>query len=210
MKTRSVVQSGRSLPALALGALLLLTIAASAQATGTWEFDKAHSGATFQIRHLFTMVSGRFTDFSGTINFDEKNPVNSTVEVTIQAGSISTDNQMRDNHLKSADFFNVEKFPTLTFKSTKIEKGDKADTYKVTGDLTMVGITKPVVLEVESMGSGPDPFNPKSERAGYTASTTINRLDWGIKWNKVLDKGNSLLGDEVKISFPVEAVLKTS
>jgi polyisoprenoid-binding protein YceI len=210
----SVPSAGRVTRFASLGpiiAMILICLAAgSAMAAGTWEFDKAHSSATFQIRHMFSPVTGRFTDFAGTIVFDQDNPEKSSVELTIQAATINTDNGMRDKHLCSPDFFNVEKFPTLTFKSTKIEKTDQKNVYKVTGDLDMVGVSKPVVLSVEVLGSGPDPFNPKGERAGFVATTTINRQDWGLKWNKVLDKGNTLLSDEVKITFPVEAVLKAS
>jgi polyisoprenoid-binding protein YceI len=147
---------------------------------------------------------------AGTILFDQDNPEKSSVEPTIQTASINTDNSMRDKELCSPNFFNAEKYPTLTSKSSKIERTDQKNVYKVTGDFNMAGVTKPVVLNVEFLGSGPDPFNPKGERAGFMATTTINRLDWGIKWNKTLGKGNSLLGDDVKITFPVEAVLKAS
>jgi polyisoprenoid-binding protein YceI len=189
-----------------LGSLLSAT--AGHGGVTTWEFDKAHSNPSFSIRHLFAMVPGRFSDFSGTIRMDDQKIENSTVEVTIQAASISTDNAKRDAHLKGADFFEVDTFPTITFRSTKFEPTDTKDLYRVTGDLTIRDVTRPVVLQAQILGMGPDPFSPGGKRGGFLASTTINRLDFGVKWNKTFDGGGALLGDEVKIEFPIEAVAR--
>jgi polyisoprenoid-binding protein YceI len=190
-------------------ALLLAFAAVSRAAVTTWEFDPVHSKPTFTIRHLFGMVPGHFNGFSGTVKLDEDKIVNSSVEVTIQTASISTDNEKRDQHLRSPDFFDAAKYPTITFRSTKVEPAKTKDVYEVTGDLTIRDVTRPVVVQVQVLGIGPDPFNPNGKRAGFIASTTINRLDYGVKWNKTLDNGGTLLGDEVKIEFPVEAATRS-
>jgi polyisoprenoid-binding protein YceI len=157
----------------------------------------------FKVRHLFTKVTGSFQEVAGTIQFDPAMPEKGSIEVTIQAASIFTKNEKRDNHLKSADFFDVEKHPELTFKSTKIEK--KGEMFLVTGDLTMHGMTKPVTLEAEFLGAGPH-VRPGSEVAGFTAQTKVDRKEWGILWNRALDTGGTILGDEVEILLDVEAI----
>ncbi len=171
-----------------------------------WEIDVAHSGVTFQVRHFFTMTPGRFSKFNGAVMYDEADPTKSSVELTIDAASINTDNEKRDEHLRSADFFDVAKFPTLTFKSTKVEKTEQAGMYKMTGDLTMVGVTKPVTVMVEVIGIGPDAWG--GTRGGFTVTGSLNRKDYGLVWNKTLDTGGAMLGDEVKFSIPLELVKK--
>jgi polyisoprenoid-binding protein YceI len=171
----------------------------------TFSIDKAHSETEFQVRHLLTRVRGRFTDFEGTIEMDEQDPGRSSVEVTIQATSVDTAQADRDTHLRSADFFSVEQFPTLTFKSTSVAaKG--TDTYQVTGDLTIHGVTRQVVMPVTFLGLAKDPWG--NQRAGFEAEFTINRKDYGLMWNAALETGGFLVGDEVKISLSVQAIAK--
>ncbi len=177
-------------------------------AAEAWTVDASHSTSLFKVRHFFTPVTGRFTDFAGTLNYDADAPENSTVEIVVQATSIDTDNEDRDKHLRTDDFFNVEAYPTLTFKSTKVAKGDKAGQFKVTGDLTIRDVTKPVTLDVEVLGFGPDAWG--GSRGGFIASGVINRLEYGVKWNKALDTGGAMLGDEVTIDFGVEVMKKKS
>jgi len=192
---------------LALRATLLavaVTIAASAHADpASYKVDKAHSEVGFRIRHFFAKTPGRFNDVSGTVLLDEKNLAASSVDVTIQTASISTDNERRDNHLRSDDFFAAEKYPQITFKSTKIVPGEGKQ-FKILGDLTMRGVTKPVTLDAEMLGSGA--VGMAGTRAGFSATTTINRKDWGITWNKTLDNGGTMLDDNVSIELGIEAV----
>jgi polyisoprenoid-binding protein YceI len=191
-----------TLAALPLG-LALFAGPASAQLE-TYQLDAAHSSPTFKIRHFFTQVSGRFSDFAGVLHVDRAKPENSHIEITIQAASITTENEKRDNHLRSADFFDVEKFPLITFKSTKIEPGGAPNRYLVTGDFTMLGVTRPVVVTVDALGFAD--FPGMGYRGGFAATATINRKDFGMQWNKVLDAGGTMLGDEVQIDFPIEVV----
>jgi polyisoprenoid-binding protein YceI len=188
---------------IALG-LVFGTLAAAGSAfaaTETFQFDKAHSLVGFKIRHFVSKVEGRFKDFDGVIQIDRQNPSASKVELTIQTASIDTANENRDKDLKSPNFFEVEKYSTITFKSTKVEpKG--GDTYEVAGDLTMHGVVKPVKLTVKSGGfikAG------KVEKAGFEVSGTLNRKDFGIIWNRALDQGATMLGDDVDINIQVEA-----
>ncbi|NOT34846.1 MAG: YceI family protein [Candidatus Eisenbacteria bacterium] len=195
-----------SVVALAAVTLVAAALPSFAEAT-KWSFDGVHSEAGFSIRHIFTKVPGRFDDMSGSIVFDEKNPSKSTVQATIQAKSINTRNERRDNHLRSADFFDVEKFPTLDFKSTKVEAGKEKNSYKVTGDLTMHGVTKSVVLDVSFLGAGDFGMggNTMGKKAGFEARTKVNRKDFALLWNKTLDQGGTLLGDDVDITLAIEA-----
>ena len=194
-------------------AVALVSFASAASAASAaplrFDIDKVHSQVGFSIRHFFSKVPGRFNDYSGTIVMDEKNPAASSVEVTIQAASIFTDNEKRDAHLKTPDFFSADSFPTLTFKSTKVAPAGK-DRYKVTGDLTMRGVTKPVVLDVEFLGMGQVGIGGQAmgTKAGYEATTTLNRRDYGNNWNKTLDQGGVMLGEDVAISLHIEANLK--
>lgn len=192
-------------------ALALATFASAASAAPlTFDIDQAHSQVGFSIRHFFSKVPGQFKEFSGTIVVDPKAPEASSVEVTIQAASISTDNDGRDKHLRSPDFFAADSFPALTFKSTKVAPAGK-DKVQVTGDLTMRGITKSVVLDVEFLGMGEVGVGGQSwgTKAGFEATTTINRKDFGINWNKTLDQGGLMIGEDVAISLHIEATLKT-
>lgn len=167
-----------------------------------YTIDKSHSEATFQVRHLLTRVRGRFSDFSGSIAFDEANPEASTVEFTIQATSIDTAEPDRDKHLRTGDFFDVEQFPTLTFRGTGIAK--RGDTYDVTGDLTIHGVTKTVTIPVTYLGKAKDPWG--NDRLGFEAETTINRKDYGLTWNAALETGGFLVGDDIKIGLQLQAV----
>jgi polyisoprenoid-binding protein YceI len=169
----------------------------------TFAIDKAHSEAAFQVRHLVTRVRGRFTDFEGTIKMSLDDPEASSVEATIQAGSIDTSQSDRDAHLRSADFFDVEHHPTLTFRSTRVVKRG-ADAIDVRGNLTIRGVSKEVVLPVTFLGLAKDPWG--KERAGFEAELTINRKDFGLMWNAALETGGFLVGDEVRISLSVQAV----
>jgi polyisoprenoid-binding protein YceI len=192
--------------ALVVLAVIAVALATSdVQATETFTIDPVHSGVGFKIRHLVSKVQGRFDDFAGTITVDREDMTKSSVELTIKSTSIDTDNESRDNHLRSADFFEVEKFPEITFKSTKIEKhGD--DTYHVTGDFSMHGVTKSITIPVELLGFGPNPSGGQS--VGFEADFEINRKDYGIIWNKALDAGGFILGEDVEVTITIEATAK--
>jgi polyisoprenoid-binding protein YceI len=190
--------------------LALLSLASAAFAAPLrFDIDRAHSQVGFSIRHFFSKVPGQFKEFGGTIVMDPEAPGASSVEVTIQAASISTDNEKRDAHLRSPDFFAADSFPMLTFKSTKVTPAGK-DRVQVTGDLTMRGVTKSVVLDVEFLGMGEVGLGGKSlgTKAGFDATTSVNRRDFGINWNKALDAGGVMLGEDVAISLHIEANLK--
>jgi len=171
--------------------------------TRTYKIDKAHSEVTFQVRHLLTKVRGRFTDFEGSILYNEANPEQSSVTFTIQAGSIDTAEPDRDKHLRTPDFFDVETFPTLTFQTSRITKRGP-ETYDVTGTLTLHGVTKELVLPVAHMGKAKDPWG--GDRLGFEVETTINRKDYGLAFNIALETGGFLVGDEVKVSIDIQAV----
>ncbi len=178
-----------------------LVFAVTAQAGEVYTFDPNHSSIGFKIRHLFSDVSGRFNEFSGTVNVDAEKPENSVVDVTIQTKSIDTANAKRDGHLRSADFFNVEKNPTLTFKSKKVVlTGEKSAT--VTGDLTLNGVTKEVPLAVTFLGKGKGMDG--KEVSGWSATGELNRTEFGLTWNKAVE-GSQILGDTVKVEIQVEA-----
>ena len=178
----------------------------------TYFIDKNHSNVGFLIRHLFTKVPGRFTDFSGQISFDEANPEQSTVAVTIKTASVNTDNDLRDKDLRSPNFFDVEKFPEMTFRSKSV-KPTGQNTADVTGDLTMHGVTKEVVLKVDftgkGKGAGPQGTIAPGRDAttmvtGWDATTTVRRSDFGISWNQTIE-GTRVVGDDVQIELRVEA-----
>jgi len=175
---------------------------ATANSVRTFTIDKSHSDVTFQVRHLITRVSGRFSDYSGTIEFDRDNPSQSKVAFTIKAASIDTAEPKRDEHLRSEDFFAAEKFPTLTFRSTKISPRG-GDLYDVEGDLTIRDVTQRIVLPVTHLGTAKDPWG--NEKLAFEAETKINRKDFGLNWNAALETGGFLVGDEVKISIQVQA-----
>jgi polyisoprenoid-binding protein YceI len=169
-----------------------------------WNFDPIHSDIGFSVRHLMiSKVRGHFAKWSGTLAVDEANPQNSHVSVEIDAASISTKEDQRDTHLRSADFLDAENHPVIKFESTRVEKtGDSY--FKVTGDLTIRGVSKPVVLDVEYAGRSKDPWG--GERAGFTAKTSIERKTYGLTWNMALETGGVLVGDKVEISIEIEAV----
>ncbi len=171
--------------------------------TRTYKIDKSHSEAIFQVRHLLTKVRGRFTEFEGAIEFNEAAPEQSTVHFAINATSIDTAEPDRDKHLRSADFFDVENHPQITFRSTRVAKRG-GDTYDVTGTLTMHGVTKEVVLPVAHLGKAKDPWG--GDRLGFEAETTLNRKEFGLNWNAALETGGFLVGDEVKVSLQIQAV----
>jgi polyisoprenoid-binding protein YceI len=168
----------------------------------TFTIDKAHSEAHFQVRHLVTRVRGRFSDFEGTVEFDEARPEQSRVDFTIRTASIDTNEPDRDKHLRSEDFFFVDKYPTITFTSTRIAKATENE-FKVTGDLTIRGVTKPITLDVTYLGSAKDPWG--NLKAGFEAETTLNRKEFGLMWNAALETGGFLVGDEVKVTLSIQA-----
>jgi polyisoprenoid-binding protein YceI len=180
-------------------------LAASPALADTWVVDKSHSEAGFQIRHMMAKVRGRFNDFAGTIVADPAKPEASSVEFTLKAASIDTSNENRDKDLRGANFFDVEKFPEITFKSTRVKAAGK-DRYDVTGTLTMRGVAREVTLPVSFLGFGKDPWG--NEKAGFSTDVTLNRKDFGIVWNKALDSGGVLLGDEVWVSINLETAKK--
>ena len=171
--------------------------------TRTYQIDKAHSEATFQVRHLLTKVRGRFSDFEGSITLDEAQPEHSSVTLTIQAASIDTNEPSRDTHLRSADFFSVDEFPTLTFTSSELKVKD-SNRFDVTGELTIRGVTKRVVVPVSLLGTARDPWG--KDRVGFEAEFTINRKDFGLVWNAALETGGFLVGDDVSVTLSIQAV----
>ncbi|HVY60917.1 MAG TPA: YceI family protein [Planctomycetota bacterium] len=185
-----------------VAALAALSLSAPALAPEKWEIDPAHTKAQFAVKHMMvSTVRGSFGKTSGTIEWDGKHPETLKVDATIDATTIDTGVQKRDDHLKSKDFFDVEHFPTITFKSTKTEKD--GDLVKLTGDLTIHGVTRPVTLEVEGPATarGPD----GKVHAGAQATTKIKRSDFGLKWNMAIEAGGVAVGDEVTITIDVEA-----
>lgn len=169
-----------------------------------WTIDNAHSSIHFSARHMMiSTVRGEFHTFRGTVNFNEETPALSTVDVEIETGSLETRDAQRDGHLKSPDFFDVEKYPIATFKSTRAEKTG-TDTGKLYGDLTIKDVTREVALDVEYNGQSQSPWGTTA--AGFTATTKINRKDWGLNWNVALETGGMLVGEEVKLTIEVEIV----
>lgn len=182
---------------------LAFTLAASAAfSQDVYNVDKVHSEVAFRVRHFVSKVSGRFDDFSGTITIVPGKPAASSVEFSIKTASINTANTGRDNHLRSADFFDAEKNPEITFKSTKIAPVD-ADTFNVTGIFTMHGTAKELTIPVDFAGTVTD--SRGTEKAGFSLATKLNRKDYGIVWNQTLDSGSMVLGDEVEITVNIEA-----
>jgi polyisoprenoid-binding protein YceI len=172
-----------------------------------WQLDSAHTQVEFRAKHMMiTTVRGRFADTSGTIMVDEENPENSSVEVRIDARSIDTRVEDRDTHLRSEDFLNVEKYPEVTFRSKRIEgaHAEPGDEFLVVGDLTIRGETKEVELDATYEGQGKDPWG--GTRAGFTASTKIDRRDWGLTWNQALETGGILVSNDITIELQIQAV----
>lgn len=189
-----------------LASLLVATALPASAATTTWQIDPRHSDAQFAISHLMiSTVRGEFHGVKGTVVYDDKNIGNSTVDVSIDASTVDTREPDRDKHLRSQDFFYVDKFPAMAFKSTKVEDAGGGK-LKVTGDLTIRGTTKQVVLDVTAPKAPiKDPWG--MQRTAITATTKINRLDYGVSWNKTLDTGVIMLGDQVDITIDVEMVI---
>lgn len=169
-----------------------------------WKIDPSHTLVEFGVRHLMiTTVKGRFGDVEGAITGDPSDWTQASVDVKIDAASVNTGNEDRDNHLRSADFFEVEKYPHITFKSTKVTKTGE-DTFEIEGELTIRDVTKPVTLNATYLGLAKDPWG--NEKIGFTAKTKVNRKDFGLAWNAPLETGGFLVGDEVTIELEVQAV----
>lgn len=181
-------------------ALAFLLPAMAAADPVVYRVDGDHSGISFKIRHFVSNVSGRFRDFEGLIRYDRQSPAASSVEFTVKAASIDTTSNDRDEDLRSKKFFEVAKYPTLSFTSTRVVPKD-ADTLEVTGDLTLHGVTREITFPVKLLGTV---AIPGGEKAGFEASFTVNRKEFGINWNNILDSG-PVLGDEVRVSVEVEA-----
>jgi len=179
------------------------THTATATAVRTFTIDKTHSEVTFQVRHLVTKVRGRFSDFSGAVQFDEAEPDKSSVSLTINAASIDTGTPDRDVHLRSDDFFAVDKYPTITFTSSRVTK-KSGELFDVEGTLTIRDTAKTLTLPVTHLGAAVDPWG--NTRVGFETEITINRKDFGLNWNAALEAGGFLVGDEVKISVSVQAI----
>ena len=180
------------------------TTTAPTTLTGTYTLDPTHSRIGFVARHaMVTKVRGSFNEFSGSGSFDAENPANSHLTLTVQADSIDTRNADRDAHLRSNDFFDMDRYPEITFQSTSVEQlGDQQ--YRVTGDLSIKGITRPVSVDFELEGSAVDPYG--NLRIGLEGTTTINRKDFGVSWNAALETGGVLVGEKVVLEFEVSAV----
>jgi polyisoprenoid-binding protein YceI len=172
--------------------------------TNSWNIDTTHSGINFSIRHMVvSKVRGRFARYTGTVALDDRDLTQSVVQATIDASSIDTGTPQRDTHLRSADFFDVEKYPEIRFQSRRIEKLE-ASRYRVVGDLTIRDITREVSLDVEYGGRATDPWG--NERIGFIATTALDRKDFGLQWNQVLEAGGVLVADRVEVELEVQAV----
>jgi polyisoprenoid-binding protein YceI len=173
-------------------------------AVSTWNIDASHSIAEFSVKHMMvSTVKGRFGSLEGAAEIDEQNPLLSSVRATIDVASITTNEEKRDAHLRSDDFFNAEKFPNITFASKRVERVD-AENYRVVGDLTIRDVTKEVVLDTEFEGQVRDPYG--NQRAGFTATTQISRSDFGVSFNGALETGGVIVSDKVKITLHIEAI----
>jgi polyisoprenoid-binding protein YceI len=184
------------------GLVLLTGLHAFAQTT-KWQIDPAHSDALFSVRHMgISNVHGSFSHVTGTVTYDGKNITGSSVDATIDTTTVNTDNSMRDKDLRSPNFFDVAKFPTMHFVSTKLT--DEGGQLKLHGNLTMHGVTRPVVLDMDPVGKSlQDPFG--KTRRGFTATTTLNRRDFGLVWNGQLKSGDAVVGDQVKVTLEIES-----
>ncbi|MFH1374393.1 MAG: YceI family protein [bacterium] len=186
---------------LTIGAILALAFSSTAQ---EWQIDAAHSSVSFKVRHMvIAWTQGSFNEFEGTIRYDTNDVKNGTAEMTVRIASINTDNEKRDEHLRSPDFFDNDKYPTMSFRSRKVVPGREGE-FQLVGDLTIKDIKREVVFECRSHGSVQDFMG--QTRAGFTATATINRNDFGIKWSKKLDAGGLVVGDGVSITLEIEAV----
>lgn len=182
-------------------AAALVAVAGAPAFAAEWKIDAPHSQVAFEIRHFVSEVPGRFNEFEGTIQYDAAKPEASTVEITVQSKSIDTANANRDNHLRSPDFFDAEKFPTLSFKSTSV-KADSPNQLSVTGDFTMHGVTKSITIPVRVLGIIE---TPRGTKGGFKTQFVLNRKDFGMVWNQALDAGGTILGEEVAVTIGIEA-----
>ncbi|MET8948463.1 YceI family protein [Streptomyces sp. NPDC004542] len=174
--------------------------------TGEYTIDPSHTTIGFVARHaMVTNVKGKFLDFSGTLHLDGSDPSKSTASLDVTMESIDTGNADRDGHLKSADFFKTDEFPTMTFRSTKAEALG-GDDYRVTGDLSILGVTKPLTIDLEFNGAAKDPFG--NERVGFEGKAEILRSEWGLTWNAALETGGVLVSDKIKLNFDISAIRK--
>ncbi len=188
--------------ALVVALVALISVATLTAAADEYTFDKSHSAIGFQVKHMaISKVNGEFNDYTGGFNFVPGDPSAWSAHITIEAGSVDTGNEKRDEHLRSADFFDAEKFPTLTFTSTGVSMTDQSEG-KVTGELTMRGVTRTVTLDLEFMGTVTDPWG--NEKAGFSLSGKINRKDWGLNWSKTLETGGLIVSDTVKLMIDIE------
>ncbi|WP_035847695.1 YceI family protein [Kitasatospora azatica] len=175
-----------------------------AHLTGDYTIDTTHSRIGFTVRHaMVTNVRGEFSDYQGTLHLDGSDPAASSAELVIQVASISTGNEQRDGHLRTGDFFEAESHPEISFRSTATEQLD-ADTYRMTGDLSIKGTARPVVLDLEFTGTATDPYG--IQRLGFEGRTTVDRTDFGLSYNAALETGGVLIGEKVKLSFDISAV----
>ncbi|MFF4751916.1 YceI family protein [Streptomyces sp. NPDC002514] len=175
-----------------------------AAVTGDYTIDTAHTSIGFAARHaMVTNVRGSFQEFSGTLHLDGSDPAKSTASIDVTLASVETGNADRDTHLKSADFFKTDEFPTMAFRSTKAEALG-GDDYRITGDLTILGTTKPLVIDLEFNGTIQDPFG--NERVGFEGKAEILRSEWGLTWNAALETGGVLVSDKIKLNFDISAV----
>ncbi|QMV18401.1 protein yceI precursor [Granulicella sp. 5B5] len=189
----------------AAAVVLALGVAGARAQTTDWKIDNTHSEADFAIRHMaISTVHGSFRAVSGVIRFDAADVTKSSINATIDVASVDTGVAARDTHLKSPDFFEVAKYPSMTFKSTNVAKAE--DGYAVTGNLTLHGVTRSVVLQLDAPGKEETGMDGKSLHRGFTAHTTLNRKDFGLNWNGTLKSGDAALGDEVRIELDIEAV----
>ena len=181
-----------------------ITTTLPAELTGEYTLDVAHSRIGFVARHaMVTKVRGSFDEFAGSLHLDAQNPAASAAELTIQVASVDTRNAQRDEHLRTNDFFDAPNFPQITFKSTSVEQVD-AENFKVTGDLTIKGVTKSVTVDWEFTGLATDPFG--NHRAGFEGKTTLNRTDYGVNFNAALEAGGVLVSDKVTLEFDISAI----
>ncbi|MFJ9817825.1 YceI family protein [Streptomyces sp. NPDC101151] len=172
--------------------------------TGDYTLDPAHTAIGFVARHaMVTNVKGSFQDFTGTLHLDGEDPTKSTATLDVRMESVETGNADRDGHLKSADFFKTDEFPAMTFRSTKAEALG-GDDYRITGDLSILGVTKPISIDLEFNGAAKDPFG--NERVGFEGKAEILRSDWGLTWNAALETGGFLVSDKIKLNFDISAI----
>nr|WP_145485632.1 MULTISPECIES: YceI family protein [Streptomyces] len=175
-----------------------------AAVTGDYTIDPAHTTIEFVARHaMVTNVRGSFQDFTGSLHLDGQDPAKSTATLDITMASIDTGNADRDGHLKSADFFKIDEFPTMTFRSTKAESLGGED-YRITGDLSLLGVTRPITIDLEFNGIAKDPFG--NERAGFEGRSELLRSEWGLTWNAALETGGVLISDKIKLNFDISAI----